>query len=67
VNSSRRRRIPAGGIHFRRGFKKGNPPCGAGWEGDGGGTIVCAGTPEEVAACAGSYTGHYLKKLLEPT
>jgi len=32
--------------------------------GDGGGTIVCAGTPEEVAACAGSYTGHYLKKLL---
>jgi len=32
--------------------------------GDGGGTIVCTGTPEEVAACAGSYTGHYLKKLL---
>ena len=34
--------------------------------GDGGGTIVCAGTPEEVAACPQSYTGQYLKKLLEP-
>ncbi len=33
--------------------------------GDGGGTIVCAGTPEEVAACPESYTGQYLKKLLE--
>ncbi len=33
--------------------------------GDGGGTIVCTGTPEEVAACEGSYTGAYLKKLLE--
>ncbi len=33
--------------------------------GDGGGTIVCTGTPEEVAACEGSYTGRYLKKLLE--
>ena len=33
--------------------------------GDGGGSIVCAGTPEEVAACAESYTGQYLKKLLE--
>ena len=32
--------------------------------GDGGGSIVCTGTPEEVAACAGSYTGYYLKKLL---
>ena len=32
--------------------------------GDGGGTIVCAGTPEEVAACPQSYTGKYLKKLL---
>ena len=32
--------------------------------GDGGGTIVCAGTPEEVAACPQSYTGQYLKKLL---
>ena len=33
--------------------------------GDGGGTIVCTGTPEEVAACEGSYTGQYLKKVLE--
>ena len=32
--------------------------------GDGGGTIVCTGTPEEVAACQQSYTGQYLKKLL---
>ena len=32
--------------------------------GDGGGQIVCAGTPEEVAACPGSYTGQYLKKML---
>uniref|UniRef100_UPI0025FEEDC4 excinuclease ABC subunit UvrA n=1 Tax=uncultured Intestinimonas sp. TaxID=1689265 RepID=UPI0025FEEDC4 len=33
--------------------------------GDGGGNIVCAGTPEEVAACEASYTGHYLKRVLE--
>ena len=32
--------------------------------GDGGGQIVCTGTPEEVAACPGSYTGQYLKKML---
>ena len=32
--------------------------------GDGGGTIVCTGTPEEVAACAESYTGQYLKRSL---
>ncbi|MBQ3484852.1 MAG: excinuclease ABC subunit UvrA [Clostridia bacterium] len=32
--------------------------------GDGGGTIVCAGTPETVAACAESYTGQFLKGLL---
>ena len=32
--------------------------------GDGGGTIVCTGTPEDVAACEKSYTGRYLKKLL---
>ena len=32
--------------------------------GDGGGTIVCTGTPEEVAACSDSYTGQYLKKML---
>ncbi len=33
--------------------------------GDGGGTIVATGTPEEIAACEESYTGHYLKKLLD--
>ncbi len=33
--------------------------------GDGGGTVVVAGTPEEVAACGESYTGQYLKELLE--
>ncbi len=33
--------------------------------GDGGGNIVCAGTPETVAACGESYTGQYLKKVLE--
>ncbi len=32
--------------------------------GDQGGTIVCTGTPEQVAACPGSYTGKYLKPLL---
>lgn len=32
--------------------------------GDGGGHIVCTGTPEEVAQCADSYTGQYLKKYL---
>ncbi len=33
--------------------------------GDKGGTLVAAGTPEEVAACKRSYTGQYLKKALE--
>ena len=32
--------------------------------GDGGGTIVITGTPEEVAACPKSYTGQYLKRML---
>jgi excinuclease ABC subunit A len=32
--------------------------------GDKGGTLVCCGTPEEVAACPGSYTGQYLQKYL---
>jgi len=32
--------------------------------GDGGGRIVCTGTPEEVAACRESYTGQYLRKML---
>ncbi len=33
--------------------------------GDKGGKIVAAGTPEEVAKCKKSYTGQYLKKVLE--
>ncbi len=33
--------------------------------GDGGGTIVAEGTPEEIAECEHSYTGQYLKKMLE--
>ena len=32
--------------------------------GDMGGTVVASGTPEQIAACAKSYTGEYLKKLL---
>ena len=32
--------------------------------GDRGGCIVCEGTPEEVAQCNESYTGHYLKAEL---
>ena len=32
--------------------------------GDGGGTVVALGTPEEVAACENSYTGKYLKRIL---
>ena len=33
--------------------------------GDKGGTLVVCGTPEEVAACEQSYTGQYLKRVLE--
>ena len=33
--------------------------------GTGGGTIVCTGTPEEVAAREKSYTGQYLRPMLE--
>ena len=32
--------------------------------GDGGGRLVISGTPEQVAACEGSYTGQYLKGVL---
>lgn len=32
--------------------------------GDGGGTVVAAGTPEEIAAHRASHTGRYLKRLL---
>ncbi|MCL4183973.1 MAG: excinuclease ABC subunit UvrA [Burkholderiaceae bacterium] len=34
--------------------------------GDGGGTLVAAGTPEQVANCAASHTGHYLARVLRP-
>ena len=33
--------------------------------GQGGGTVICTGTPEKVAACKESYTGQYLKPMLE--
>ncbi len=33
--------------------------------GDRGGQIVATGTPEQVAQCEGSYTGQYLKKVLQ--
>ena len=35
--------------------------------GDEGGKIIAQGTPEQVAATEGSYTGQYLKKLLNDT
>jgi excinuclease ABC subunit A len=33
--------------------------------GDQGGTIVAAGTPEQIAQCAESYTGRFVKQILE--
>ena len=33
--------------------------------GDKGGTVVACGTPEEIAVCPESYTGQYLKRVLE--
>jgi excinuclease ABC subunit A len=33
--------------------------------GDRGGTVLVEGTPEKVAACKKSYTGHYIKKILK--
>ena len=33
--------------------------------GEGGGTVVATGTPEEIAKCKKSYTGQYLKKYLK--
>ena len=32
--------------------------------GDGGGQVVCTGTPEKIAECEKSYTGKFLKKIL---
>ncbi len=33
--------------------------------GDRGGMVIAKGTPEQVAACEESYTGQYMKKILE--
>ena len=33
--------------------------------GDGGGTVIAKGTPEQVAKCKESYTGAFLKKMLD--
>jgi excinuclease ABC subunit A len=35
--------------------------------GDGGGRVIAEGTPEEVAHAPGSFTGKFLKAILEPT
>ena len=35
--------------------------------GSGGGTLLAAGTPEDIAACAGSHTGRFLRPLLSPS
>jgi excinuclease ABC subunit A len=35
--------------------------------GEGGGTVIAFGTPEEIAQCKNSYTGYYVKKFLEKT
>jgi excinuclease ABC subunit A len=32
--------------------------------GDGGGQVVSVGTPEQIAAQSGGFTGHYLKKMM---
>ena len=33
--------------------------------GDGGGTVIADGTPEHIAQCPNSYTGIYVKKMLD--
>ena len=33
--------------------------------GDRGGTVICTGTPEQVARCEESYTGQFLKRVLD--
>lgn len=35
--------------------------------GEGGGQVICEGTPEEVSQCVHSHTGRYLKQVLFPT
>jgi len=32
--------------------------------GDGGGTVVASGTPEQIASVKDSYTGQFLEKML---
>ena len=32
--------------------------------GDGGGTVVACGTPEDICRCERSYTGMFLKRML---
>ena len=58
--------LAAGRIHSARADGKKRAPARRepGGKGDGGGNIVVTGTPEEVAACEGSYTGQYLKRML---
>ena len=34
--------------------------------GDGGGSVIAQGTPEDVAHAPGSFTGRFLKAILEP-
>ena len=58
--------LDAGRIYSARADKINGAPARRkpGGGGDGGGYVVCTGTPEEVAACAASYTGQYLKRVL---
>ena len=47
-------------------FAEGGDGAGTGDEGgNGGGTLVCEGTPEEICDCEKSYTGQFLKPALE--
>ena len=47
-------------IELAQKIRKGGPDGG-----DRGGNLVCAGTPEQVAACKESITGQYLKEKLK--
>ena len=33
--------------------------------GDGGGTVIATGTPEQIIKCKDSYTGEFLKKVMK--